>query len=98
MGNYIEYNDRIAFHPGYYIKELVEQSGLAQEDFAKRLNMTSHNLNVLIRGEERLSIDMAAKLSSMLGTSVSFWLNLQQKYDAKLAEFTSNEELEKEKI
>ena len=23
MGNYIEYNDTIAFHPGYYIKELV---------------------------------------------------------------------------
>ena len=24
MGNYIEYNDTIAFHPGYYIKELVD--------------------------------------------------------------------------
>ena len=36
MSNYIEYNDRIAFHPGYYIKEIVEESGLTQEDFAKR--------------------------------------------------------------
>lgn len=35
MGNYIEYNDTIAFHPGYYIKELVDESGLTQEDFAK---------------------------------------------------------------
>ena len=33
MGNYIEYNDTIAFHPGYYIKELVDESGLTQEDF-----------------------------------------------------------------
>ena len=23
MSNYIEYNDTIAFHPGYYIKEIV---------------------------------------------------------------------------
>lgn len=28
MSNYIEYNDKIAFHPGYYIKEIVEESGL----------------------------------------------------------------------
>ena len=25
MSNYVEYNDKIAFHPGYYIKEIVEQ-------------------------------------------------------------------------
>ena len=24
MNNYIEYNDKIAFHPGYYIKEIVD--------------------------------------------------------------------------
>mgnify|MGYP000814655684 FL=1 len=28
MSNYIEYDDKIAFHPGYYIKEMVEESGL----------------------------------------------------------------------
>ena len=40
MNNYIEYNDKIAFHPGYYIKEIVDESGLTQEDFAKRLDTT----------------------------------------------------------
>ena len=24
MSNYIEYNDKIAFHPGYYIKEIID--------------------------------------------------------------------------
>ncbi len=24
MSNYLEYRDTIAFHPGYYIKEIVE--------------------------------------------------------------------------
>ena len=24
MSNYIEYDDKIAFHPGYYIKEIVD--------------------------------------------------------------------------
>ena len=35
MSNYIEYEDQIAFHPGYYIKEIIDDSGLTQEDFAK---------------------------------------------------------------
>ena len=50
MSNYIEYNNKIAFHPGYYIKEIVDESGLTQEDFAKRLDTTPKNLSLLIRG------------------------------------------------
>ncbi len=32
MSNYIEYNDTVAFHSGYYIKEIVEESGFTQEE------------------------------------------------------------------
>lgn len=97
MSNYIEYNDEVAFHPGYYIKELVEESGLTQEDFAKRLDTTPKNLSLLIRGEQSLSIDIAVKLSRMLGTSVNYWLNLQNAYDALIAEFKSEDELKEER-
>ena len=98
MSNYIEYDDKIAFHPGYYIKEIVEESGLTQEDFAKRLDTTPKNLSLLIRGEQNLSIDIAMKLSRMIGTSVSYWLNLQSAYDALIAEFKSKEELAQERL
>lgn len=97
MSNYIEYNDTVAFHPGYYIKEIVEGSGLTQEDFAKRLDTTPKNLSLLIRGEQSLSIDIAMKLSRMIGTSVNYWLNLQNAYDALIAEFKSQEELVEER-
>ncbi|MFI3213421.1 MAG: HigA family addiction module antitoxin [Eubacteriales bacterium] len=97
MSNYIEYNDTIAFHPGYYIKEIVEESGLTQEDFAKRLGTTPKNLSYLIRGEQSVSIDIAMKFSRMLGTSVSYWLNLQNAYDTLIAEFKSQEELKEER-
>ena len=97
MGNYIEYDDKMAFHPGYYIKEIVEESGLTQEDFAKRLDTTPKNLSLLIRGEQSLSIDISMKLSRMIGTSVSYWLNLQNAYDALIAEFKSKEELVQER-
>ena len=97
MSNYIECNDKIAFHPGYYLKELVEESGLTQEDYAKRLGTTPKNLSILIRGEQSLSIDIATKLSRMLGTTIAYWLNLQQAYDEKLAEIQSEEELKRER-
>ena len=97
MSNYMEYNDKVAFHPGYYLKEIVEESGLTQEDFAKRLGTTPKNLSVLIRGEQGLSIDIATKLSRMLGSTVAYWLNLQQTYDEMQAEFLSAEELKKER-
>ena len=97
MNNYIEINDKIAFHPGYYIKELVEDSGLTQRDFAVRLDTTPKNLSLLIRGEQNLSIDIAVKLSRMLGTTVTYWLNLQSAYDALKAEYMSEKELEEER-
>ena len=92
MSYYIEHNNKIAFHPGYYLKEIIEESGLTQEDFAKRLDTSPKNLSLLVRGEQSLSIDVAMKLSHMIGTSVNYWLNLQNAYDALIAEFMSEEE------
>ena len=97
MSNCIEYKDSLAFHPGYYIEEAVEESGLTQEDFAKRLDTTPKNLSLLIRGKQRLSVDIAMKLSRMLGTSMEYWFNLQNTYDSVLAQMRSDEELEQEK-
>lgn len=97
MSNYIEYNNKVAFHPGYYLKEIIDESGLIQEDFAKRLDATPKNLSLLVRGEQSLSIDIAMKLSHMIGTSVDYWLNLQNAYDALIAEFMSEKELAEER-
>ena len=97
MSNYIEYNDTIAFHPGYYIKEIINESGLTQEDFAKRLNTTAKNLSVIINGEQSLSVDIAMKLSKMLGTSINYWLNLQTAFDTVKAKIDAEGELEDER-
>ena len=97
MSNYFEYNDKIVFHPGYYVKEIIEDSGVTQEDFAKRLDTTPKNLSLLVRGEQSLSIDMAIKLSRMLGTSIAYWLNLQNLYDTLYAESISENTLVREK-
>lgn len=93
MSNTITYNDKMAFHPGYYLEELLEESRLTLEDFAKRLGITNEDLSLLISGEQSLSIDMASKLSCLIGTSAEYWLNLQHSFDIITAEFASNQEL-----
>ena len=97
MSNYVVLkNGKIAFHPGYYIEEYLEETGLTQEDFAKRLGTTPKNISLLIRGSQRLSVDIASKLSRMMGTSIKVWLNLQSEYDALIAEDEQDNTIEEE--
>lgn len=97
MSNYVEFENKIAFHPGYYIKEYIEELGLTQEDFAIRLGTTPKNISYIIRGEQSISIDIANKLARMIGTSVKYWLNLQNEFDILLCEFENLKEIAEEK-
>ena len=92
MSDRVEYKEKIAFHPGYYINEIIEDSKVTKEDFAKQLGMTPENLIALMNGEENLTADIAMKLSQRVGTSFEIWLNLQKTYDELFAEFESREE------
>lgn len=78
--NKIEYENIVAFHPEYYVKEIFEELEITQEEFAVWLGVTGKMLSQLINGKINLSKDVALKLSIMLGTSVDVWLNLQQTY------------------
>ena len=33
--NKIEYQELIAFHPGYYVKDCIDEQGITQEELAK---------------------------------------------------------------
>lgn len=82
----LEYKDLIAFHPGYYVKEMLEYEGMSQDELSKRLQTSGKNVSDLINGKANLSDEMAMNLSIVFGTSVSLWLNLNQKYIEKKLE------------
>ena len=86
MGNLIKYKDIVAFHPGYYIADIIEDMGISQAEFATRMGTTAKTLSKLINGQANISNDLAKKLSVMMGTSPEVWLNLQNAYDQKLIE------------
>ncbi len=81
----IGYNSRYYFHPGYYIQEVVEESGLSQQDFARELGIGHKTLGELIDARQDLTTEMATRLARMQETSARYWLNLQASYDAALA-------------
>lgn len=86
MSNTCEYKDIVAFHPGYYIAEVIEDMGVSQAEFATRLGTNTKTLSYLLNGQANITNDLAKKLSAMMGTSVDIWLNLQNAYDKKLIE------------
>lgn len=94
MSNLIEYKDFMAFHPGYYVAEVIEDMGISQAEFAARMGTTAKTLSTLINGQINLSNDLAKKLSAMLGTSVDVWLDLQKGFDQKLIQIENAKDLD----
>lgn len=79
--NKIENGNTIVFHPGYYIKEYIDEMGFTKKGFASLLGVTPNTLNELVSGDIKLTTDIAFKLSEMLGTSMEVWLNIQKTFD-----------------
>lgn len=86
MSNEVIYKQLLAFHPGSYVEEIVEELNITQAEFAERLGTSAKTLSKIINGEERISNDIANKLAKATGISVKTWLNLQIEYDVKVIE------------
>lgn len=82
----IEYKDLIAFHPGQYIGELIEDYQMTQNEFAEKLGESPKMISKLVNGEESISNDIAQKLEKLTNISMKTWLNLQASFDRKVAE------------
>ena len=82
----VENIDLIAFHPGQYIAELIEDYNMTQNEFAEKLEVSPKTISKLVNGEESISDDLAQKLEKFNNISMKTWLNLQASYDRKMAE------------
>ncbi len=79
--------DLIAFHPGQYIGELIEDYNVTQKEFAERLGVSAKTVSKIVNAEESISKETAHKLAKLSGVSMQTWLNLQNAYDVKMAKF-----------
>ena len=70
----------IAIPPGATIKEQLEDRELSQKEFAARMGMSEKHISNLIRGNVKLTPEVAMRLEMVLGIPARFWNNLEAIY------------------
>ena len=73
----------IATPPGAAIQELLDERGMTQKEFARRMGISEKHISKLINGEVHLIPEMAEKLELVLGVPASFWNKLEAIYQEK---------------
>ena len=77
--------------PGDTILDLLEQLGWTREELAHRLCCSVERTDRLIDGNTALTEDDALRLSSVLGSSIEFWLTREEHYRKDLARLAASD-------
>ncbi|AYM02272.1 hypothetical protein D8911_04415 [Levilactobacillus brevis] len=86
----------IAFHPGYYIQQYLDDQGMNQRELADRLHTTEKKIGELVNGNILLDDKLIDGLALELGTSTTLWHNLNEKYLATRQQVEWKRQLERE--
>ena len=75
-----------AIHPGEFLREILEERGISQAQFARAIGMAPMRVSHVVKGTRPVTAELALLFGRALGQSPQYWLNLQAAYDLKLAE------------
>lgn len=92
MSKEIMYKDLIAFHPGSYVEDIVDELNITQAEFAERLGTSAKTVSKIINGEDNISKDIANNLAKLTGISIKTWMDLQTNYDIKVMEIKNKQD------
>jgi len=74
-------------HPGEMLREeFLEPMELSPYKVAKACGVPRTRIERIVREELGITADTALRLAKFFGTSVGFWMNLQARYDVRMAE------------
>ena len=63
------------------LEEFMEPLGITAYRLSKDIKVQQTAVSQIIKGDRRITVDMALRLSRYFGNSAQFWLNLQNYYD-----------------
>jgi len=75
-----------AIHPGEFLKEMLEDLGTSQAQFARATGISTMRVSHLVNGPRPVTAELALRFGRAFGQSPQYWLNLQTGYDMKTAE------------
>ena len=70
---------------GEILREELEARGWSQKELAEKISRPYQAVNEIIRGRKQITAATALSLSSVLGTSAEFWMNLESNYRLDIA-------------
>jgi addiction module HigA family antidote len=74
-----------AVHPGEILADELEALKFSARKFADHIGVPPNAVTTIINGERGISAEMALRLGHVFGTGERYWMNLQSRYEAKLA-------------
>ncbi len=75
-----------AIHPGEHLAEELKEIGISAAEFSRQIGVPTNRVTQILNGRRSITGDTALRLAHFFGTSAEFWLNLQSRYEIRLAE------------
>ena len=70
----------IAIPPGEMLQEELEYRGIAEEEFARRIGVTPHDIADIFLGNKANTQDIADAIERELGISAILWVRMEATY------------------
>ena len=83
-------------HPGFYLKELLEELNLSQYRLARELAIPAMRINLVVNGKRPVTAELALRLGRYFGQSPRYWMNLQGRYDMDVTEDALSDQVARE--
>jgi antitoxin HigA-1 len=67
------------------MEEFLRPAQISQNELARAIGVPVGRINDIIHGKRGITRDTASRLAVYWGTTPDLWINLQARYDAKIA-------------
>lgn len=83
-------------HPGEILyEEFLAPLGITQYRLAEAIGIHRRRINEIVHGTRAITIDTALRLARALGTSDTFWINLQNDYEIETVRAAQRDEYDR---
>lgn len=82
-------------HPGeILLEEFLLPMGISQTKLANSIGVPPRRINEIVLGKRGITADTALRLARIFGTSVQFWMGLQDEFELREARAAIENQLE----
>lgn len=78
------------------LEEFLKPMEISQNQLAKDIKVPANRISQIIHGKREITADTALRLGKYFGIEPEFWINLQVRYNMKIAKNNLEKKIEKE--